>query len=98
MRFTRLPIKLFLILLLISGIAMLYSCSSSLNVVADYNGDLDFSQYTTYNFLRPHPDSLKKDRAMNPAIINQLNQRRQEAAIDDEMYIRGIPYRKHLTF
>ena len=89
MKFSRLSINFPFVLLLISVVLILNSCTSSLNVVADYNGDLDFSRYTTYNFLRPNPDSLKKHKAINPTIINQLNQRRLEAAIDEEMYLRG---------
>ncbi len=86
---TRTPIKLLLFSLLITSITLLSSCGSSLKIVADYNGDLDFSQYKTYNFHRPDPDSLQKHKSMSPTIINQLNQRRLEAAIDEEMYLRG---------
>lgn len=81
--------NLFLFSFLVLGITLLSSCGSSLKIVADYNGDLDFSQYRTYNFLRPDPDSLQKDMAKSPTIINQLNQRRLETAIDEEMYLRG---------
>lgn len=75
--------------MMLVGIALLTSCGSSLKVVSDYNGDLDFSQYKSYNFHKPEPDSVKSEMSKSPTITNQLNQRRLEAAIDEEMYLRG---------
>ena len=87
--FQKTHIKLVLFLALATGILLLNGCGSSLKVVSDYNGGLDFSQYKTYNFLKPDPDSVKMEVSKRPTIINQLNQRRLEAAIDEEMYLRG---------
>jgi len=87
--FLNTPIKVFLFLILTIGFALLSSCGSSLKIVSDYNGGLDFSQYKTYNFHKPDPDSVKTEMSISPTIINQLNQRRLEAAIDEEMYLRG---------
>ena len=78
-------LKLFL-LIVITGI--LISCSTSIKVVSNYNGSLDFSKYKTYNYMRPNPDSVKKLTGEMPVIINQLNQRRIEKAINEEMYLR----------
>lgn len=64
----------------------LAACSSSLKVVSDYNGGLDFSEYRTYNFYEP--DTLI-DHQVLPVIVNSLNQRRIENAIDEEMELRG---------
>ncbi len=77
--------KLFSLLVIIG---ILISCSSSIKVVSDYNGALDFSKYKTFNYLKPHPDSVKITGDM-PVIVNQLNQRRVENAINEEMYLRG---------
>ena len=70
------------------GALLLWSCSSSLKVTSDYNGELDFSKYKTYNYYRPHPDSVQSI-SNSPVIANQLNQRRIEKAINEEMYVRG---------
>lgn len=64
---------------------ILISCSS-LKVVSDYNGELDYSQYKTYNFHKP--DSIPKGIDV-PVVMNQLNQRRVEKAIIEEMELRG---------
>jgi hypothetical protein len=72
--------SLFLLLLLLTG------CSGALKVVSDYNGGLDFSAYHTYDFYEP--DSLI-DHLNLPTIVNPLNQKRIENAIDEEMEVRG---------
>jgi len=78
-------IKLTFILI---GALLLWSCGSSLKVTSDYNGELDFSKYKTYNYFRPHPDSVQ-EISNSPVIANQLNQRRIENAINEEMLLRG---------
>lgn len=75
-----------ILFLAISITLILSSCTSSLKVVSDYNGDLDFSKFKTYNFKKS--DTVSID-AKYPTIINPLNQRRVESAIDEEMYLRG---------
>ena len=65
---------------------LLAGCSSSLQVVSDFNGGLDFSAYRTYNFYEP--DTLI-DHMVLPVIVNSLNQRRLENAIVEEMELRG---------
>ena len=65
---------------------LMAGCSSSLQVVSDFNGGLDFSAYRTYNFYEP--DTLI-DHKVLPVIVNSLNQRRIENAIDEEMKLRG---------
>lgn len=67
------------------AIIALSSCSS-LSVVSDFNGSLDYSVYKTYNFYKPDTTVNHNE---TPIVMNQLNQRRVEKAIDEEMYIRG---------
>ena len=86
--------KTFKLLSLILIVIILSSCSSSIKVVSDYNGALDFSKYKTYNYLKPLPDSVKIIGDM-PVISNQLNQRRVENAINEEMYLRGYSIADH---
>ncbi len=71
---------------LLSTIATFIGCSSSVNVVTDFDGSMDFSSYKTYNY--PKPDTIVNMGEM-PAMINPLNQRRIENAIDEEMELRG---------
>jgi hypothetical protein len=77
--------KIRLMLSLIT-LVMLWGCSGSLKVIADYNGGLDFSKYNTYNFYEP--DTVIHHNEL-PAIVNPLNQRRIEKAIVEEMELRG---------
>ncbi len=78
--------SLFRIVLILSVIVTFFSCSSSINVVSDFDGSMDFSSYKTYNYYRP--DTVVELGEM-PAMINTLNQRRIENAIDEEMELRG---------
>lgn len=71
---------------LLSVVVTFISCSSSVKVVTDFDGSMDFSSYKTYKFLKP--DTVLAMGEM-PAMINTLNQRRIENAIDEEMELRG---------
>jgi len=71
---------------LFSVIVTLISCSSSVSVVTDFDSQMDFSSYKTYNFHKP--DTVITTTEL-PAIINPLNQRRIENAIDEEMELRS---------
>ncbi len=68
------------------GMLVLAGCTGSLQVVSDYNGQLDFSEYRTFNLYEP--DSVL-DYNVIPVLVNPINQRRVESAIREEMEVRG---------
>lgn len=78
--------KIFQYLVSFIIVSLLTSCGPSLKVISDFNGSMDYGNYKTFNYYEP--DTVITD-AEYPAVINQLNQRRIEKAIDEEMLLRG---------
>lgn len=65
--------------------AMMWTgCSNKLTISSDYDKDTDFSQYQTYSFYGWAKESN--------TVINEINQRRIETAVADELAKRGIEY------
>jgi hypothetical protein len=60
------------------------SCSNKLSISSDYDKDTDFSQYQSYSFYGWAKESS--------SVLNEINQRRIEAAVADELDKRGIKY------
>ncbi len=65
-------------------LAIIFSGCSSISVVTDYDKDIDFGNFKTYNFKVP-----KEKNEKYPAMINPINQRRIENAVKEEMDVRG---------
>lgn len=64
--------------------SIILSGCSTISVVTDYDKDVNFGKFKTFNFKVP-----KEKNDTYPAIINPINQRRIENAIKEEMDVRG---------
>ncbi|MCK5066904.1 MAG: DUF4136 domain-containing protein [Bacteroidales bacterium] len=73
-------VKSFLLLVIVAAMA---SCSS-VKVVVDVDKTVDFTQYTTYNFLGWQADSDK--------LMNEMDRNRVHAAFKNEFDARGMKY------
>ena len=71
-------------ILLSAVVIMMLAGCSSISVVSDYNHDTDFSAFKTFNFKKAGEAPEKY-----PVIINELNQKRIEKFINDEMSLRN---------
>lgn len=65
-------------------VLLLAASCTSIKVVSDYDKDVDFSDYETYNFKIP-----EEVQESYPALVNPINQKRIEKAIAEEMELRG---------
>lgn len=61
----------------------LYSCSS-ITVTADYDKEVDFTNYKTFSFLKWRDD--------NNRLVNEFDKRRLEVAVANEMNARGYSF------
>lgn len=69
-------------LIFIPVLALLIASCSSLDVVVDQDRAADFTTYKTFNFL-PWPEH-------NTEILSDLSKRRVQAAITNELELRGL--------
>lgn len=69
------------ILLFLSLILLLSSCSSGIRVVSDFDKEVNFTGYSSYAFYKPSIDKVK---------VSDLDKRRILRAIDQELSKKGM--------
>jgi hypothetical protein len=68
----------------IISLVVLYSCGSGISVSFDYDKEVDFTKYKTYEYYGWANESDK--------ILSQLDKKRIEGAFADELVARGLKY------
>ncbi len=66
---------------------LFFACSSPMNVQSDYDHNVDFTQYKTYNFIPQPVDSIT-----GKPLVPYKTQRRLEAGIEYQLQKKGYHY------